>query len=148
MYNSGFLFLMIYLLPFIGCENNHLHNNNILQTSNDSSVVHDTARYTTITWRKDSVDLGCLKRGQKVVVSFEFENTGKDTLFIFKIAPECNCLSLIGKPGKYAPHEKAQISFLYNSEDDIDGYFSKSITLVTNTINQANHVLEIHGCNK
>ena len=64
----------------------------------------DSANFTTIEWLDTTVqDLGKVKEGQVVEVSYRFKNSGKKNLVIANVSASCGC-TVPEKPEKpFAP---------------------------------------------
>lgn len=104
----------------------------------------DTANFTTIEWMDSTTrNLGKLKKGQEVEVTFRFKNSGKKILVIESVSASCGC-TIPEKPEKpFAPGEEGVIKAKYNGSGS--GTISKTVTVIANTLPQKDHSLTFIG---
>jgi hypothetical protein len=96
-------------------------------------ATRDTANYTSIEWI-DSVhqDLGSVKEGAQVEVSWRFRNTGKKPLIISQATASCGC-TVAEKPEEpIAPGEESRIKAKFNSSGR-EGTQNKEVFVLANT---------------
>lgn len=101
----------------------------------------DTANFTTIQWIDSSFkDLGKVKEGQVVEVTYRFKNSGDKNLIITNVYASCGC-TVPEKPEKpYAPGEEGVIKAKFDSRGRPKGEARKTVTVDANT-SPAQHIL-------
>ena len=89
---------------------------------------------TTIQWLDSTyLDLGKVKKGQMVEVSFRFRNTGTSPLIIDNVTASCGC-TVPEKPEKpYSPGEEGVIKAKFDSKNQQNGEHRKHVTVTSNT---------------
>jgi len=95
----------------------------------------DSANLTTIQWI-DSVDtdLGKVKEGQAVEVTYRFRNSGQKPLVITDVKAGCGC-TVPEKPEKpFAPGEEGTIRAKFDSKGRPKGEARKMVYVSANTI--------------
>jgi hypothetical protein len=94
----------------------------------------DSANFTTIEWLDTTVqDLGKVKEGQVVEVSYRFKNSGKKNLVIANVSASCGC-TVPEKPEKpFAPGEEGVIRAKFDSRGRPKGQARKEVTVTANT---------------
>lgn len=70
---------------------------------------------TTIEWRKKSWDFGELSRGEEVVHTFYFKNTGQEQLLIKKVEVGCGCTTVKYDKDPIPPGKEGKIEISFNS---------------------------------
>ncbi len=81
--------------------------------------------FTSLIIEKDQMPYGSANE-----FSFEFKNTGVDSLEIQAVRPSCGCTQAKKPESKVAPGESSVISVSYDTKRE--GAFTKSITVMTN----------------
>lgn len=104
----------------------------LTKAQKDSSII-DSANFTTIQWLDTtSLDLGKVKDGDVVDVSYRFKNSGDKNLVIQDVVPGCGC-TVPEKPEKpFLPGEQGVIRAKFNSGGRL-GLNEKYITVKANT---------------
>lgn len=94
----------------------------------------DSANFTTIQWLDSTfIDLGKVKEGQVVEVSFRFKNSGTKNLVIANVSASCGC-TVPEKPEKpYAPGEEGVIKAKFDSRGRPKGEARKTVYVDANT---------------
>jgi len=85
----------------------------------------------TIKFKNMTVDFGEMASGKIVNITFEFENTGNETLHIKSITPSCGCTTADLPKKDFQPGEKGAIASKFNTS----GYNGKVIKTITVTSN-------------
>ena len=112
------------------------------QQAEKTKILNDSANFTTIQWI-DSVytDMGKVKEGQVVEVSYRFKNTGTKPLVIVNVVASCGC-TVPEKPEQpFAPGEEGVIKAKFDSNGR-KGENRKHITVEANTSPLKTHDLE------
>jgi hypothetical protein len=85
----------------------------------------------TIEWQKSSIDFGEIAFGKPVTVEFLFKNPGMVLLIISKVESSCGCTVADYPKQPIVSGGEGKIIVTYDSETE--GYFSKTITVYSNT---------------
>lgn len=109
-----------------------------------TGIHHSNSNKVTssIEWTNTEHDFGKIKQGIPVTATFEFKNTSMVPLIISSVEPQCGCTvaEYPKEPVKYGKKGNILISFDAKNQ----GYFQKSVTVVTNT-EEATTTLVIKG---
>lgn len=109
-----------------------------------STMVFAQQSGPAISWDKTVHDFGKFKESDgKVVATFEFVNTGNETLYITNVKASCGCTSPEWSKEPVQPGSKGYVKAAYNPAKR-PGKFNKSITVTTNEF-QPTSVLRIMG---
>lgn len=105
----------------------------------DAAAMQDSSKYTTIEWIDSTVsNLGEIKAGQQVELTWRFKNAGQFPLVVQDVAPTCGC-TVAAKPKEpIAPGEEGVIKATYNSNGDGGQHVDKKMTLYANIKNHNN----------
>lgn len=114
------------------------------ETARDSLnqvAMNDSASYTTIEWIDSTVqDLGKIKEGSVVEISWKFKNTGDKPLIVASVSAPCGC-TIPDKPREpIAPGQEGVIKARFNSQNQ-GPMAHKSVTVQANTKGQSVHSL-------
>jgi hypothetical protein len=104
------------------------------QTKSEStSAAKDSANNTSIQWLDSTFrDIGKVKEGQVVEVTFRFKNTGSKNLIIQDVSASCGC-TVPEKPGKpFAPGEEGVIKAKFDSKNRV-GEARKNVYVKSNS---------------
>ncbi len=102
----------------------------------------NTTETANISFEKEVFDFGEIPIGEPAEVTFEFENTGQIPLIIKEVKTSCGCTVTTYPKEAVGVGEKAAINAKYEAKTL--GYFSKSITVKSNT-EEGYHQLTIKG---
>jgi len=149
---KGFI-IIIATLYLVACANNDKKTNgNTADTTgkktdtagNVTTPSSDPANYTTIEWIDSTVkDLGKLKQGQEVEITWRFRNSGNKSLVIENVTAGCGC-TIPEKPEQpFAPGQEGVIKAKFNGSGS--GMISKNVTVTANTTPQTVHQLLFTG---
>jgi hypothetical protein len=111
--------------------------------SNDNLSTDATmGSQTAIQWLDSTyLDLGKVKKGKEVEVSFRFKNTGDKPLVITNVTAACGC-TVPEKPEKpYAAGEEGVIKAKFDSKNQAVGEHRKHVTVTANTTPESVHTL-------
>ena len=108
------------------------------------NASQDPANLTTIQWIDSTYqDLGTVKEGPEVEISYKFKNVGDKALIIQNVAAGCGC-TIVEKPKQpFAPGEIGTIKAKFNTEGHA-GTNNKSIYLTANTKENIHYELKFH----
>ena len=110
--------------------------------NNRENAIADSANYTTIQWLDSTFhDMGKVKQGDVVEVSFRFKNTGNKPLVIADVSAGCGC-TVPEKPTEpYAPGKEGLIKAKFDSKNQAVGEHRKNVTVTANTSPATTHLL-------
>jgi len=96
-------------------------------------LLRDSANFTSIQWIDSTFqDLGSVKEGPEVDISFKFKNIGNKNLIIQNVTASCGC-TVVEKPQQpFAPGETGTIKAKFTTEGHT-GTNNKSIYVIANT---------------
>lgn len=105
-------------------------------------AMNDTANYTSLTWLDSTyLDMGKVKEGQVVEVSYRFKNSGTKPLVILDVTASCGC-TVPEKPEQpFAPGEEGVIKAKFDSKGR-PGENRKHISVDANTNPTRSHSLD------
>lgn len=105
-----------------------------LSQEEKNKALKDSANFTSIEWLDPVVqDLGKVKEGQVVDITYRFKNTGNKQLVISDVSPGCGC-TVPEKPEEpIAPGQEGVIKAKFNSSGQHKGENRKSIAVTSNT---------------
>jgi hypothetical protein len=108
-------------------------------------AMADSANYTTIEWLDSTnQDLGKIKEGSVVELTWKFKNTGNKALIINHVQPACGC-TIAEKPNEpIAPGEQGVIKARFNSSGQSE-VVEKSMSVSANTRGTTEHKLTFHA---
>lgn len=110
----------------------------------EKKSIEDTSTYTRIEWI-DSIDqqLGKLKPGKEVHITWRFKNVGEKPLVIEGVSASCGC-TVPEKPEKpLLPGEEGFIKATFNGSGT--GVIAKQVHVTANTTPTKNHTLSFGG---
>ena len=108
-----------------------------------ATVLNDSANYTSIQWLDSIQDMGKIREGQKLEVTFRMKNTGTKPLIVQSVNASCGC-TVPSKPEETVmPGADASVKAVFDSQGR-SGVNHKTITVVTNTVGTQSHVLEFN----
>jgi hypothetical protein len=108
-----------------------------------AQTLQDSANYTSIEWLDSTFkDMGKIKKGQKIEVSFPLKNIGNKNLVITKVEAGCGC-TVPEKPEKpIAPGGQEVIKAVFDSQNQSVGTpLRKTVSVVANTMPSTTHQL-------
>lgn len=85
----------------------------------------------TIEWDVTEHDFGEIKKGQPVTVKFNFKNPGMIPLIITDVKSSCGCTVPDYPKAPIPSGGTGTIEVTYDAKNS--GYFSKTVTVITNT---------------
>jgi hypothetical protein len=129
-----YIALMIACAGFVACQSADQKAAPALTDDAKDEAKKDTANYTTIQWIDSTFkDLGKLKEGQVVEVTYRFKNSGTKPLIITNVSASCGC-TVPEKPEKpFAPGEEGVIKAKFDSRGRGKGEARKTVFVDANT---------------
>ena len=117
------------------CQNADTKTDNALTQEEKDIATKDSANFTSIQWLDSTyIDLGKVKEGQVIEVSYRFKNSGDKNLVIANVSASCGC-TVPEKPEKpFSPGEEGVIKAKFDSKGRAKGETRKEVFVTANTI--------------
>ncbi len=131
-----FTILLFVCLAMIACKSNDKKMGpDGISKEEKQKVLKDCTNFTTIEWLDSTFrDMGEIKRGKELEVSFRFKNTGDKNLVITDVTASCGC-TVAEKPQKaFAPGEEGVIKAKFDSKRQPVGEARKEVHVTANTL--------------
>lgn len=127
------LFILVTAASIAACKNDE-KKETLLKKDIKPDAVSDTANFTSIQWLDSTfLDLGKIKKGEAVEVTFRFKNTGTKQLVIANVSAGCGC-TIPEKPEQpFAPGEEGVIKAKFESSNQSVGPHQKPVYVTANT---------------
>lgn len=95
------------------------------------SLITQDSIYAEMKFDEEGHNFGYTTKGQKLVHTFSFTNTGDDTLTIERIESDCACLTYEISQMVLAPGESGTITITFIT-DDLNGITNKNLLIYSN----------------
>jgi hypothetical protein len=137
-----FVLTAITLVLLVACRTADKKPDNTLSAEEKTKMANDSANFTSIEWLDSTnTDLGKVKEGAIVEVSYRFKNSGNKTLIIEDVSAGCGC-TVPEKPEKpIAPGEEGVIRAKFDSKGRA-GTNNKYVTVTANTSPSKQQILQ------
>src|SRR2546423_9406530 len=114
-----YLFVLLFAGIIVACNNSDKQANTPGKAKRDSLnivAMTDSANFTTIQWL-DSINqnLGKVKEGDVVEITWHFKNTGEKPLIIGRVQPGCGCTLAEQPEEPVAPGKEGVIKAKFDS---------------------------------
>lgn len=131
---KNILFILAIFISLAACKNGDDKNATPLSSEEKEKAKTDSTNFTEIQWiDSTSVDLGKVKKGETVEVSFRFKNAGTKQLVIADVSAGCGC-TIPEKPEQpFAPGEEGIIKAKFESKNQNAGTHQKPVYVTANT---------------
>jgi hypothetical protein len=106
----------------------------IFATSGYFSSIKAAGPTASIEWEITSIDLGDIPLKKPVTVEFVFKNTGMIPIIISEVKPSCGCTVADFPKQPILSGTQGKITVTYDA--DLSGFFSKTISVYSNTEEQ------------
>jgi len=129
------LYLLTAVIFFTACKSSDKKTNpNALTKEQRDQAMRDSTNFTTITWLDSTyLDLGKVKEGKLVEVSYRFKNTGDKPLIIGNVSASCGC-TVPEKPEEaFPPGKEGEIKAKFDSKGRPHGENRKEVYVTANT---------------
>ena len=136
------LIIILAVASFAACKTSDKKTAGIQMSKEEKDkVLYDSANYTTIQWLDSTyLDLGKVKDGKQVEVSFRFRNSGTKNLIITDVTASCGC-TVPERPGQaFAPGQEGVIKAKFDSKGRPHAVNRKEVYVTANTLEKS-HVL-------
>jgi Protein of unknown function (DUF1573) len=113
------LFVLVAAAGFVACktEDKKVKDSPVAPSGQQTTVVSDSSSLTSIQWLDSTyLNLGKIKDGATVEVSFRFRNTGSKPLVITNVSAGCGCTIPETPKEPYAPGAEGVIKASFNSK--------------------------------
>jgi len=138
-----FIWILVAAAGLVACKSaDKKSSGNKLTMEEIEQSKKDSANYTAISWPDSTFkDLGKIKQGQLVEVSFRFKNSGTKNLIFSNVSASCGC-TVPEKPEEaIAPGKEGVIKAKFDSRDRPLGVAEKQIYVEANTKPENSSVL-------
>ena len=128
------LIFVLLAAALFACQNAAQHPVKELTQEEKDHAARDSANFTSIEWLDSTFkDLGKVKEGQVVEVSYRFKNAGNKNLVIANVSASCGC-TVPEKPEKpFASGEEGVIKAKFDSKGRPKGETRKEVFVTANT---------------
>lgn len=96
------------------------------------SLKEKTPQVPVITFKKQTLELGRVRKGESRELVYEFSNTGTSPLVI-ELVTSCKCTTLEWPRKAIEPGASGTIHVVYDSSDQQLGPLKKTIDIIANT---------------
>lgn len=122
------------IVGVFACQTADQKSAEVLTQEQKDMATRDSANFTTIEWLDSTFrDLGKVKEGQVIEVSYRFKNSGTKNLVIANVSASCGC-TVPEKPEKpFAPGEEGVIRAKFDSKGRPAGATRKDVYVTANT---------------
>jgi Protein of unknown function (DUF1573) len=127
--------VLVAAVSLMACKSNDKKiTGTTLSQDERNKAIADTANFTSIQWLDSTFkDLGKIKEGQVIEVTFRFKNSGSKSLVFSNVSASCGC-TIPEKPERpYAPGEEGVIKAKFDSGGKPHGEARKEIYVMANT---------------
>lgn len=129
-------FVLIAATGFVACktDDKKVKDSPVLSPEQKAAAISDSSNFSSIQWLDSTfLDLGKVKKGAVVEVTFRFKNSGSKQLVIADVQAGCGC-TVPEKPEKpFAPGEEGVIKAKFDSGSQSVGEHRKHVTVTSNT---------------
>jgi hypothetical protein len=141
-YFTIILLFMLAVCQFIMCV--ELQGADAVHGDDKDSDINVSAQGPAIFFEKPDFNFGQIYKGQKIEHIYEFENRGKDILYIGKVKSSCGCTAVILTNNTIPPGKTGEIRATFNSKS-YTGNVNKSISVISNDPERPSYKLTISG---
>jgi len=137
----SFLFLFAVIIFSCTSTDKPAAKEQVATDSLNKAVMADSANYTSLQWMDSTTqDLGKIKEGSIVEISWKFKNTGDKPLIISDARGTCGC-TIADKPKEpIPPGQEGTIKAKFNSQGQ-GPEAHKTVSVDANTKGQTQHFL-------
>jgi len=131
---------------FFSCGSNDAastlqNNSDSVKQAQTTNAVIDSSNYTSIQWIDSThQELGKVREGQVVEISWHFKNTGAKPLIITNTSASCGCTVAEKPEAPIAPGNEGIIKAKFDSQGR-EGMQRKDVFVIANTNTTTNHQL-------
>lgn len=137
LFSQSVLYLVATL--FAACDNDG-------SLPNPSTILKDSANYTSIQWKDSSYNFGSINFGDSAKHTYECVNTGKKDLYIANALPSCGCTLANYTKVAIPPGKSGFVEAIFDSKKTKGGgNIVKTVIVHTNTTNDQEKYLTLEG---
>ena len=128
------ILLILLAAGLFACESADKVTAKVLTQNERDNATKDSANFTSIQWLDSTyIDLGKVKEGQVVEVTYRFKNGGDKNLVIANVTASCGCTvpEKLEKP--FSPGEEGVIKAKFDSKGRGKGETRKDVYVTANT---------------
>jgi mono/diheme cytochrome c family protein len=111
----------------------------------DSAKPAPKASNAQIRFNEEVHEFGKIEQNTMATTSFIISNTGTDTLEVFSAQPSCGCTAAFPGKKRIAPGDTSILKISFDPHNKAEGDVTKTITVTSNSKNDAQKMLRIHG---
>ena len=126
--------MAIVALSFAACQNDAKKTEDSVEVTPTRAVAANTEG-ATIVFENDSYNFGKIKKGEIVTYTFKFKNSGQEPLIIKEAIATCGCTVPEIPKEPIKPGENGELKVVFNSQGKPAGPQDKSVTVMSNAIN-------------
>ena len=128
------IFFVLIFAGLIACQSSDQKGDKKLTQDEKFKAERDSANFTTIEWLDSTVkDLGKIKQGDVVEVTYRFKNSGDKNLIFTNLHASCGC-TVPEKPEKpYAAGQEGLIKAKFDSRGKRIGESRSTVYVEANT---------------
>lgn len=137
------IFLLIAATALVSCAmKDKKATGPVLTQEQREKALNDSVNFTSIQWLDTTIkDLGKVKEGQVVEVTYKFRNSGTKNLVIYDVTASCGC-TVPEKPEQpFAPGQEGTIRAKFDSRGRPHGMARKEVYVTANTKPEKSHIL-------
>ncbi len=142
LYFTTILLFVLAVCQFTMCI--ELQGAEVIHGNDKDSDINVSAQGPEIFFENPDFNFGQIFKGQKIEHIYEFENRGKDILYIGKVKSSCGCTAVILTNNTIPPGKTGEIRATFNSKS-YKGKVTKSISVISNDPERPSYKLTISG---
>ena len=128
------LLFILLAAGLFACQNADTKTDKSLTLEEKETATKDSANFTSILWLDSTyIDLGKVKEGQVVEVSYRFKNSGDKNLVIANVSASCGCTVPEKQEKPFSPGEEGVIKAKFDSKGRGKGETRKEVFVTANT---------------
>lgn len=141
MKNIVLVFPIAAIITILSCNSKDSNSNTLKKDSTSNTQKKELL--TTVQWLDSLQTFDKVIEGEKVIIMFNFKNTGNNPLIIKDVTASCGC-TVPEKPKEpIPPGETGVIKAEFNSENRV-GFASKDVIVTCNTASET-YTLHFEG---
>jgi len=98
-----------------------------------------------IKMNEDIHEFGKIEQNSYAETNFIISNTGTDTLEVFSAQPSCGCTAAVQGKKRIPPGDTSHLFIRFDPHNKAEGEVTKTITITSNSKNDAQKLIRIHG---
>ena len=132
------ILILVAVASLAACKNEDKKSPGDLSEAQRRDAMKDSSSFTSIQWLDSTNrDMGTVKEGTKVEVSFRFKNTGSHNLIFSNVSASCGCTTPDWPKRPIPPGQEDVIKAVFDSEHRV-GTNNKEVYITANTLPQTN----------